>query len=156
MADEFQQYLDQMTEKVHRELSEAIRQEAVKLSEAQKQAASTLIDTSMTGALEESCVVLPGQNDLEWIVSAGGYLTTFTYDRWTDYQSEVVIDGRNNENVKKARKGTGRGVTFDHAVAFEFGTSRQAAKPFFFNTYEARRDEIQAAIEQAVQRAIDE
>lgn len=39
---------------------------------------------------------------------------------------------------------------YDHALAFEFGTSHQPARPFFFSTYEAMKGDMQAAIYQAV------
>ncbi len=35
---------------------------------------------------------------------------------------------------------------YDHAEAFEFGTSHQQARPFFWPTYREKRDDIQAAI----------
>ncbi|QUS39064.1 hypothetical protein RPMA_09630 [Tardiphaga alba] len=132
MADELEQYLARLTEQVHRELRDAIRQEAVKLSEAQKQTLQSLQQApAESGDLEASCAVVPGANDLEWIVRAGGDKTT----------GEV-------------REGSG--VDFDHGLAFEFGTSRQQARPFFYNTFEARRDDMQAAIDAAVQRAVNE
>lgn len=43
---------------------------------------------------------------------------------------------------------------YDHAEAFEFGTSRQQARPFFFSTYREKRDAMQAAISDAVSEAL--
>lgn len=151
---DFDAYLNSLPDKIVAELSGVIREQAQMLSDAQRQAAVSLEETSVTGGLEESCMAIPGRNDLEWIVQAGGQPTTYVYDRWTDYESEVVIDGRNNEHIKKKRKGTGHAVTFDHAVAFEFGTSRQHAKPFFWPTYRAKRQGIVDTINQAVEKAL--
>lgn len=44
---------------------------------------------------------------------------------------------------------------YDHALAFEFGTSKQQANPFFFSTYAERRDDMQSRILSATEDAID-
>lgn len=75
--------------------------------------------------------MVPGANDLEWIVQAGGALTT-----------------------KEVREGSG--VQYDYALGFEFGTSRQAARPFFFNTYEAMREDLQQAIADGVSEVLND
>lgn len=56
------------------------------------------------------------------------------------------------ERIPDIREGSG--VDYDHALAFEFGNSRQAARPFFYNTYRARRDQIDEAISDAINEAI--
>jgi HK97 gp10 family phage protein len=151
---DFDAYLNSLPDKLVAELSGVVREQAEMLSDAQRQAAIALEETSITGGLQESCIVVPTDDPLAFTVQAGGQLTTYVYDRWTDYESEVVIDGRNNEHVKKKRKGTGHAVTFDHAVAFEFGTSHQHAKPFFWPTYRAKRGQIEQAISLAVEKAL--
>lgn len=35
---------------------------------------------------------------------------------------------------------------YDHALAFEFGTQRQPARPFFWNTYRVKRESIRSAL----------
>jgi len=94
--------------------------------------------------------VVPGKNDLEFLVQAGGDLTTKFYDRGTDYERAVVIDGSSNEGVAKLPKGEGEGVGYDYALGFEFGTSKQPARPFFYSTYHAMKDDMQDAINDAV------
>jgi hypothetical protein len=48
----------------------------------------------------------------------------------------------------------GSGVEYDYALAFEHGTSRQPARPFFWPTYQARKDEIQKAIDEAANEVL--
>jgi HK97 gp10 family phage protein len=74
-------------------------------------------------------VVVPGENDLEFLVQAGGDLTT-----------------------KEVREGSG--VDYDYAEAFEFGTARQPARSFFWSTYREMKDDIQDAIDDAVSEAL--
>ncbi len=132
MADEFEQYLDQLTDKVRRDVGDAIKQQALMLSDAQRQALQSMQEAPAdSGDLEKSCTVVPGENDLEWIVQAGGELTT-----------------------REVRQGSG--VDYDYALAFEYGTSRQHARPFFWPTYRERKDDMQQAINDAIQKAINE
>jgi HK97 gp10 family phage protein len=127
MADdqELQDYLNSLPDKLHAQLSDAIREQAQMLSDAQRSALQDLEQSDETGDLEESCTVVPGENDLEFIVQAGGDLTT-----------------------KEVREGSGE--AYDYAEAFEFGTSHQPARPFFYSTYNAMRDDMQDAINEAV------
>lgn len=132
MSDELDRYFEQLPEQVRQHVSEAVQAEAERLSDAQRAALRALQQSpDETGNLEESCTVVPGADDLEFIVQAGGETTT-----------------------KEVREGSGE--PYDYAEAFEFGTSRQPARPFFWPTYEAMRDEIAANIEKAVNEAINE
>jgi hypothetical protein len=83
-----------------------------------------------TGRLEASCQVVPGENELEWIVQAGGDATT----------TEVR---------------TGSGEDFDYGEAFEYGTKRQPARSFFWSTYRALHDDMQREINSAVEKAFE-
>jgi HK97 gp10 family phage protein len=125
MADDLDAYLDALPDQLRQQLSDVIREQAEALSTAQRQALQSLEQSDETGDLEASCVVVPGENDLEFIVQAGGELTT-----------------------KEVREGSGE--PYDYAVGFEFGTSHQPARPFFYSTYNAMRDDMQEAIDQAV------
>lgn len=131
MADDLDAYLNALPDKIREQLSDVILQQAFLLSDAQRQALQSLEQTDLTGALEASCTVARGENDLEFIVQAGGDLTT-----------------------KEVRDGSG--VPYDYAEAFEFGTSRQAARPFFWPTYRASRDQMQEAIDDAVNEVLDQ
>src|SRR5687768_9586252 len=91
-----QAYLESLPDKLTEELAEVIRDQAELLSAAQKQALQSLEKTGPTGALEASCVVVPGATDLEVLVQAGGELTT-----------------------REIRAGSG--VEYDYALGFEFG-----------------------------------
>lgn len=134
MADEIDtkeldEYLNRLPDRIRAELAGAIREQAEMLSDAQRTALQTLEQSEPTGDLAASCVAVPGENDLEYIVQAGGDLTT-----------------------KEVREGSG--VDYDYAEAFEFGTSRQHAKPFFWPTYREKRAGIEQAISEAVDKAL--
>jgi HK97 gp10 family phage protein len=154
-TDELDRYLDSLPDRIRAELSGVVQEQAQMLSDAQRAALQGLEqDPAETGHLEQSCTVVPGRDDLEWVVQAGGDLTTYRYDRDTDYETAVVIDGRSNEGISKVKKGSGEGVTYDHAEAFEHGTSRQPARPFFWPTYRDKREGIRQAIEAAVEKVL--
>jgi len=121
--------LNSLSDKIVAELSTTIREQAEMLSDAQRDALQALEDSEPTGGLAASCVAVPTDDPLTYIVQAGGDLTT-----------------------KEIREGSG--VDYDYAEAFEYGTSRQHAKPFFWPTYRAKRDDIEEAISNAVDRAI--
>lgn len=130
MADDLDEYLRSLPDKLVQPISRAIHEQAQMLSDAQRAALQTLEQAPPdSGNLEASCRVEPGRNDLEVFVVAGGESTT----------SDV--------------RG-GSGVPYDHALAFEFGNSRQPARPFFYPTYREKRDAMQDAINQAIEDAL--
>lgn len=127
---DLQAYLESLPDRLTAELADVIREEAEALSDAQRAALQGLEQSpAETGDLEASCLAVPGEGPLEYIVRAGGGLTT-----------------------REIREGSG--VDYDYALAFEFGTSRQQAQPFFWPTYQARKDDIQDAIHQAASEVI--
>jgi HK97 gp10 family phage protein len=130
MADDLDDYLNALPDQLTEQLSGAVREQAERLSAAQKEALQSLEQSpDETGDLEESCTVVPGKNDLEFFVQAGGDLTT-----------------------KDIREGSG--VPYDYAVGFEFGTSHQPARPFFYSTYNAMKDDMQDALNEAVSEVL--
>ncbi|WP_271608221.1 HK97-gp10 family putative phage morphogenesis protein [Bradyrhizobium sp. CCBAU 21359] len=123
---------DALSDRLEQGLSDVIREQAERLSRAQRQALQALEQSpDETGHLEESCRVEPGENELEWVALAGGPLTTTT-----------------------VREGSGE--PYDYADAFEFGTSHQPARPFFYSTYNAMRDDMQKAIEDAISEVLND
>lgn len=131
MADDLDNYLQSLPDKVTEEISGAIRQQAERLSEAQHRALQSLEQApDESGNLEASFVAVPGEDKLEFIVQAGGELTT------TEVRS-------------------GSGEPFDYALAFEFGSKHQLARPFFFSTYNAMRDDMQSEIADAIGKAFE-
>lgn len=126
--NDFDKYINSVPDKIVAELSGAIRDQAEMLSDAQRQALEQL-EVEPTGDLAASCVALPTEDPLTYLVQAGGDMTT-----------------------KEIRKGSG--VSYDYAEAFEFGTSRQHAKPFFWPTYRAKRAGIEQTINDAVEKAL--
>lgn len=129
MADDLETYLEALPDKLKDQLSDVIREQAVRLSAAQKDALRSLEQSHDTGDLEESCTVVSGAHELEFIVQAGGELTT-----------------------KEVRKDSG--VEYDYALGFEFGTSHQPARPFFYSTYNTMRDDMQGAIDEVVNEVL--
>ena len=133
MADddqELQDYLNSLPDKLREPLAAVILGQAELLSQAQQNALQALEQSEETGDLEASCVVVGGATDLEALVQAGGAATT-----------------------KEVREGSG--ADYDYAEAFEFGTSHQPARPFFYSTYNAMHDDIQQAITDAVNEVLD-
>ncbi len=130
MADDLDSYLRSLPDRLVGPISRAINEQAQDLSDAQRAALVALEQSpDETGNLEQSCTVVPGKDELEFIVQAGGELTT-----------------------KEVREGSG--VSYDYAEAFEYGTARQPARPFFWPTYREKRAGMQAAINQAIKDAL--
>jgi HK97 gp10 family phage protein len=125
VSAELQSWFKDLPGKVQREFAKDLRRIADGLADDIRAAAPT----GETGRLKESVRVTRGKKSLELFVEAGGALTT-----------------------KEVRAGSG--VTFDYALAQEFGTERQPAYPFFYATYRVRRDDVRAEIERAVADAI--
>jgi len=131
MTDDLDDYLQSLPDKIADQISGVIREQAERLSSAQKQALRSLeAAPAESGDLEASCRIEPGENPLEFVVKAGGDQTT-----------------------REVREGSG--VGFDYALAFEYGTSRQPARPFFWPTYNALRDDMQSEISQAIGKALE-
>ncbi|MFK4523691.1 hypothetical protein ABIF90_001672 [Bradyrhizobium japonicum] len=129
--DDLDAYLESLPDKLTERLSDVLREQAFRLSDAQRAALQALEQSPETGALEASCTVAAGANELEYFVEAGGNMTT-----------------------KEVREGSGE--PYDYALGFEFGTSRQPARPFFYNTYEAMRDDMQQAINDAISEVLND
>ncbi|MGD9846145.1 MAG: HK97-gp10 family putative phage morphogenesis protein [Variibacter sp.] len=147
--DDLQRYLGDLPFKVKRELVTAIRAEADKLAAEIKAAAPQ----GETGHLAESVRVRRKRNELELEVLAGGPLTTKDYGRKARYEREVVIGSGDTEGIDRVDEG-GYGVTYDYALAAEFGTRHQPAEPFFYSTYQEKREGIMENINAAVERAL--
>lgn len=127
---DLQAYLESLPDKLTAELADVIRGQAEGLSAAQRSALKSLeAAPAETGDLEASCVAVPGDSPLEYIVQAGGDLTT-----------------------REIRKGSG--VEYDYALGFVYGTSRQPARDFFWPEYRKRRDDIQSAIDEAAKKVL--
>ena len=132
MADDnqyLQAYLDALPDQLRGKLGDVLREQAFNLSDAQRAALQGLEHDPETGALEASCSVAAGSDDLEYIVQAGGDMTT-----------------------KTVREGSG--VPYDYSEAFEFGTARQDARPFFWPAYRAHKGDIEQAISEALSEVL--
>lgn len=144
-------WLDGLSFKVKKKLARTIKEQADMLASAIKAAAPR----GDTGNLAESVQVRRKKNDLYLDVTAGGDLTTKNYDRGTDYDSPVIVDGRDNSGKAKVPVGQGHGVSYDYALANEFGTVKEEAQPFFYNTYREHAADIRQAIDDAVDEAVN-
>ncbi|MHC4048185.1 hypothetical protein, partial [Bradyrhizobium sp. 23AC] len=87
-------YLNSLPDKLTEHLSDVLREQAFRLSDAQRAALRSLEQSPETGALEASCTVAQGENELEYLVKAGGDMTT-----------------------KEVREGSGE--PYDYALGFE-------------------------------------
>jgi len=127
--DEMQRWLQSLPDKVEQVVSEVMKEQAQELADAQRRALRGLLQPpEETGHLEES-IAVEVRGPLDVHVVAGGDSTT--------------------GDIRE-----GSGVDYDHALAFEFGNSRQPARPFFYPTYRARRDQIDEVISDAINEAI--
>lgn len=149
--DDLQRWFDRLPYKVKRDLARKIKTEADGLAEA----IDAVAPRGPTGNLAISVKVRRKKNDLDLEVTAGGDLTTKTYGRSIDYDSAVVVDGRDNSGKVKVAKGGGAGVEYDYALANEYGTAEMDAQPFFWPTYRDRAPQIRENIEEAVVEAIN-
>jgi HK97 gp10 family phage protein len=82
-----------------------------------------------TFELERSIRVEPSPGELRVRIKAGGKRTT-----------------------RAVREGSG--VAYDYALAQEFGTENQAARPFFYPTWRLRRRSVRSKINRAIKRAV--
>lgn len=130
-SDDLDAYLEALPDKITEHLSDVLREQAFRLSDAQRAALRSLEQSPETGALEASCTVAQGENELEYLVQAGGDMTT-----------------------KEVREGSGE--PYDYAVGFVFGTSRQPARDFFFSTFNSLRDSMQEDINQAISEVLND
>lgn len=131
-ADDLQTYLESLPDKVQDELADVLQEQAKRLSDAQRDALQGQeAAPAETGNLEASCRVETGDDPLDVHVVAGGDLT----------ETEVR---------------TGSGEPWDYSLGFEYGTARQPARPFFWSTYRAMKPDIDNAIAEATQKALDD
>ena len=67
----------------------------------------------------------------------------------------VVVSGSSDLEVLVQAGGEATTVgNYDHALAFEFGTSHQPARPFFYPTYNSMKDDMQQAIDDAASEVL--
>lgn len=129
--DELQAYLENLPDKVEQNVADVLQDQANQLAEAQRAALRAhQASPDETGHLEKS-IQVETRDPLDVHVVAGRDLTT----------TEVR---------------TGSGEPYDYALGFEFGNSRQPARPFFWNTHRAREPDIDEAISDAIGKAIND
>lgn len=148
---DLQRYFSDLPFKVKRRLATVIKAEADKLASAIRAKAPR----GETGNLAASVQVRRKKSETQLEVTAGGDLTTRVYERSTDYDSAVIVDGRDNSGKSKVPVGKGAGVSYDYSRAKEFGTVNSPAEPFFFNTYREMAPDIRQAIDDAVADAFN-
>jgi HK97 gp10 family phage protein len=129
--EDLQGFLESLPDKVEANLADVLQDQARQLSEAQRAALrSHQASPDESGNLEES-IQVDTRDPLDVHVVAGGEITT----------TEV-------------REGSGE--PYDYSLGFEFGNSRQPARPFFWNTYRAMKPDIDEAISDAIGKAIND
>jgi HK97 gp10 family phage protein len=121
---QFQQLLSRIPDAVHKELDAAVRDQAERLAATQRSVVKV-----KTGKLKQSIRVEKGRRPLQYLVKAGGKLTT-----------------------REVRKGSGK--PYDYSLGTEFGNEQVNAQPFFFPTYRLMKKKIKSAIARKVKPAI--
>jgi hypothetical protein len=124
-VDQFQQLLARIPDVVRGELDAAVREQAERLAATQR----TVVKVGKTGNLKASIRVEKGKRPLQYLVKAGGRLTT-----------------------KQVRQGSGK--PYDYALGTEFGNEQERARPFFFPTYRLMKKRIRSSIARKVKPAI--
>lgn len=106
-----------------------------------------------TGSLRDSIRFddVSDETRIRFIVRAGGALTTRKIGSRT-YDRQVLINTGDTQGRHKQEGG--HNVTFDYARAQEFGTSDQAAQPFFFPTYRGRRRGYKSKLKKAGKQGV--
>lgn len=124
--DRLKRRLARMPAHVKRATKAAIDQGAAEVVSMQKRLAP--VDD---GDLQGSIQAIPGRHELSTMIVAGGAATT-----------------------RPVREG--QSVTYDYALAQEFGTDRMPANPFFYPSYRALRRRVKSRITRAMKKAIRE
>lgn len=125
---QFQDLMERLPKEVAKELRDAPHQEGERLAATMRQVVPQGIDNRRE--LLESIRVEDGRRPLQVFVKAGGPLTT-----------------------KEVRAGSG--VSYDYALANEFGTQKMTAQPFFWPTYRLLKKRIRSAISRKSRKAIE-
>lgn len=126
-VDQFKQLMDRIPKEVANELRGAVDDAGQELVRAMKPAVPLGVDGR--NELVESVRLERGRHPLSVLVRAGGPLTT-----------------------RSVRKGSG--VSYDYALANEFGTEKMAAQPFFWPTYRLKKKSLRSKISRRARKAI--
>lgn len=146
MADDLQKWLGSLSGKLAAELEDGLEEIANDLADDIRDAAPQ----GETGNLKRSVSVTKGRRPLSYLVEAGGDLTTRYYDRSTGYRREITIGQGDNANVPRGNAA----VSYDYALAVEYGTQKMQARPFFYSTARAKRADINRELEDLTARAL--
>lgn len=145
-GEDLQSWFRELPYKMRRQLAGDLQTIAGDLAETIRAAAPK----GKTNQLAASVRVTRGRNTLQLNVRAGGALTTKTIGDRT-YQREIKIGvGEETQGVAKGNQS----VTYDYALAIEYGTQHAAAEPFFYSTYRATAPRIEERLAEAVANAI--
>ncbi len=119
-----------------------IRREIFSQADSLRLAMSFAVKTGATGALRASIRVEPSKfQDMRALVRAGGPKTTHEVGTQSGFLTSFVraLRGRSD---------------YDYAIAQEFGTRREPARPFFWPTYRAEKQKLRRKIREAAKEAI--
>lgn len=138
MSSDLDRYLAGLPGVLRKDLARRLRRRVEGLRDAIRRNAPE----GPTGHLRESVQIVDGRDELELVVVAGGELTTKTYGRDGGYRREVTVGQGDNRGIARGNAG----VTYDYALANEFGTEKMAAQPFFYSTYAAERGDLERGL----------
>jgi len=126
-VDQFEQLMRNIPKAVAEELVGTMTAAATQLAGAMKSAVPHGVDGR--NELTESIQQRPGSHPLQVKVTAGGELTTRSVRR-------------------------GASVTYDYALANEYGTRKMTAQPFFWPTYRLLKRRIRAQVQRGMKKGI--
>lgn len=145
MTDDVGDWFKRLPGLVQRELVQEVNAIAEELATKIKEAAPV-----KTGKLRDSVRVRRTKKTLEFVVEAGGQDTTVRLERNAGYAEEVTIGQGNNRGIPRGSKP----VTYDYALAVEFGNRRTPAQPFFYRQVRVRQQEARQKMVAAVAKAV--
>lgn len=125
LDDELRNYLDSLTDRLSRDVSAFVEDEA----EALRTAIVANVPKGAPSALSDSVQVRRSESGDGLEVTAGGDATT-------------------------RLAGRGSGTDYDYALSYEYGTQRKAAEPFFHTTVDDWADGYARRAEQAIAEAL--
>lgn len=124
-VDQFKDLMARIPKAVAEELDAGVRDAAEKLADTQR----SVVRVGKTGNLKASIRVEHGKRPLQYLVKAGGKLTT-----------------------KEVRAGSGK--PYDYSLGTEFGNEQVGARPFFWPSYRLTKKKLKSLISRKVKPAI--
>lgn len=145
----FKRRLEAIPKHVKQSQIETIGAAAEELAAAQRRGVNR-VSGKLQDSIRAEDVSTPDR--IAFTVSAGGPTTTKTIGQ-RSYTDEISIgQGKRTQGFSKLAGGLR--VTYDYALAQEFGTARGPAQPFFWPPYRAKKRAFKSRANRAAKKAI--